>query len=135
ARVAIVLRGYGGGDESQVHRLLNPGLPVIALADRVVGVHMAKAANAQVVVLDDAFQHRRISRVADVVLISAEQMMRPVRLLPAGPWREPLVSARRANLIVVTAKTASATETRRVVDRVAAAAPGVPVAVVRLAPG
>jgi tetraacyldisaccharide 4'-kinase len=134
ARTAIVLRGYGG-DEAEVHRRLAPGVGVVALADRVVAVHMAKAANAQLVVLDDAFQHRRISRVADIVLVSAEQMARPVRLLPSGPWREPLESVRRADLIVVTAKSASPAEVQNVLRAVVAEASGAPVAVVRLTPG
>jgi tetraacyldisaccharide 4'-kinase len=134
AKPAIVLRGYGG-DEADVHRALNPGVHVVALADRVLGVRMAQAAGAQVVVLDDAFQHRRVSRVADVLLLSVEQLSRSQRLLPAGPWREPLGAAKAASLIVLTRKSASADEARAVQGQVAAAAPGVPVAVVYLTPG
>ena len=89
SRPAILLRGYGG-DEVHVHARLNPGIPVIANADRVAGVRQALAQGADVVVADDAFQHRQLRRTADVVLVSVEQMLRPRRLLPAGPWREPL---------------------------------------------
>ena len=64
ARPAIVLRGYGD-DEVLVHRALNPGVPVIVDADRVRGAATAKAQGATVVVLDDAFQHRRAARDAD----------------------------------------------------------------------
>ena len=103
ARPAIVLRGYGG-DEIDVHKRLNPDLVVVANADRAVALQRAKALGADVAVLDDAFQHRRIARVADVVLVSAEQMLRPRGVLPAGPWREPLTSARRADLVILTSK-------------------------------
>ncbi|MEK7402710.1 MAG: tetraacyldisaccharide 4'-kinase [Gemmatimonadota bacterium] len=132
AKVAIVLRGYGG-DEAEVHRRLNPGLPVVALADRVVAVHMAKAANAQVAVLDDAFQHRRISRIADIVLVSVEQLLRPRRLLPAGPWREGLSAARTADLIVLTRKSATIDDANAARKIVATELPSMPIAVVLLA--
>ncbi len=105
ARPAIVLRGYGG-DEVLVHRRLNPGIPVVADADRVRGVSTARAEGATVVVLDDGFQHRRARRDADVVLLSADRAG-PFRYLPAGPWREPLQSLRRASAIVVTRRNAS----------------------------
>ena len=56
--------------------------------------------------LDDAFQHRRVQRLADIVLVSADRWTGDVRLLPAGPWREPLEAVRRATLVVVTRKAA-----------------------------
>jgi tetraacyldisaccharide 4'-kinase len=131
ARPAIVLRGYGG-DEPLVHRALNPGLLVIVHADRVAGAEAARAAGADVVVLDDAFQHRRARRLVDLVLVSADHWDGRVRLLPAGPWREPLSALRRASQLLVTRKAVSAA----VADEVAAAlgrvAPEVPVATVHL---
>ena len=133
ARPAIALRGYGG-DEVHVHRRLNPGIPVVVNSDRSAAIHAAKAQGADVVVLDDAFQHRRIARNADVVLLSAEQLVRPRRMLPAGPWREPLAAARRADLIVVTRKSLSLAEARSAAATVAVDVPGVPVVIVHLAP-
>ncbi|MBI1808423.1 MAG: tetraacyldisaccharide 4'-kinase [Gemmatimonadetes bacterium] len=105
ARPAIVLRGYGR-DEPLVHARLNPGVPVIVGADRVDGISRAKENGATVAVLDDGFQHRRAHRDVDIVLLSADRFG-PVRMLPAGPWREPLSSLRRAAMIVVTRKSAS----------------------------
>lgn len=113
AAPAVVLRGYGG-DEPRVHQILNPGIPVIPDADRVRGIRSAKAAGCDVVVLDDAFQHRRVSRAADVVLVSAEQWNGADRMLPAGPWREPLASLRRASVVVVTRKSAGLDKARSV---------------------
>lgn len=130
---AVVLRGYGG-DEAAVHRHLNPGVPVVVNPDRVAGAREAHMRGARVAILDDAFQHRRIARVADIVLLSVEQLSRPRRLLPAGPWREPIRSARRAGLVVLTRKSASAVDAGTALERVKAWLPGVPAAVVHFAP-
>jgi len=133
AKPGIVLRGYGN-DETEVHRRLNANVPVIASANRVSGIELARRQGADVVVLDDAFQHRQVRRTADVLLLSAEQMLRPRRLLPSGPWREPLEAARRANLIIITRKSADAASSQRAMAMAQAAAPDVPVAVIHLAP-
>jgi tetraacyldisaccharide 4'-kinase len=107
ARTAIVLRGYGA-DELEVHARLNPAVPVVANANRVEAVQEARARGAEVAVLDDAFQHRRLVPTVQVVLIAVEQLAHPVRLLPAGPWREPLSAARRSDLVILTRKAANA---------------------------
>jgi tetraacyldisaccharide 4'-kinase len=130
---AIVLRGYGG-DETIVHQRLNEGIPVIADADRVRGIREAIAKGVGAVVLDDAFQHRRAHRDADVVLINADAWSGRPRLLPAGPWREPLRSARRATLIMVTRKIADRSVVEDVRRSLAHAAPQVPLVSVHLAP-
>ena len=132
ARPAILLRGYGD-DEVHVHARLNPGIPVIAGADRVEGVRMAREAGADIVVADDAFQHRRLRRALDIVLLSVEQMRRPRHVLPAGPWRESLSASARADLIVLTRKSASVEEARAARGLLPRAAKA-PVAVVHLAP-
>lgn len=105
ARPAILLRGYGD-DEPMVHRLLTPGIPVIANPDRVRGAGEARAQGATVLVLDDAFQHRQARRDVDLVLVAAEQSSAH-RLLPAGPLREGKRALRRATMLVVTRKSAS----------------------------
>jgi len=105
AKPAIVMRGYGD-DEPLVHKRLNPDVPVITNSDRVAGAREAKALGATVVVLDDAFQHRRAARDVDLVLIAAEQGSAQ-RLLPAGPLREGRAALRRATAVVVTRKSAS----------------------------
>ena len=133
ATPAIVLRGYGN-DETEVHRRLNPNVPVIASANRVSGIELARTQGADVVVLDDAFQHRRVRRNADVLLLSAEQMARPRRMLPIGPWRESLDAARRADLIIITRKSADADGSQRAGELARAAAPDVPIAMIHLAP-
>lgn len=133
AHPAIVLRGYGD-DEPLVHETLNPEIPVIVNPDRVAAASEAARRGADIAVLDDAFQHRRARRVADLVLVSADRWTPEVRLLPAGPWREPLRAARRATLLVVTRKAASVAQVDAVHEALAAAAPGVPRVSVHLAP-
>jgi tetraacyldisaccharide 4'-kinase len=133
AHPALVLRGYGE-DEPEVHRILNPGIPVIVDANRRAGVIAARDAGADIAVLDDAFQHRRAHREADVVLVSADRGVGAWRLLPAGPWREPPRAARRASLLVVTRKAVDARAAAAVEERLAEIAPQVPQARVALAP-
>lgn len=132
ARPALVMRGYGD-DEWRVHGLLNPGANVIADVDRVRGIATAASDGADCAVLDDAFQHRRASRVADLVLLSADAWSGAVHVLPSGPWREPMTSLRRATAAVITIKGARGeSQLSAVRQAVAAAAPDVPVAVVAI---
>ncbi len=105
ARPAIVMRGYGD-DEPRVHALLNPDVPVVVNADRVAGVRAAAMAGRDVAILDDGFQHRRVARLEDVVLVSADSWREPIRVLPSGPWREAPSALSRASLVVVTRKAA-----------------------------
>ena len=135
ARPAIVLRGYGA-DEPLVHQRLNPAAVVVVAADRVAGALEARRRGADVVVLDDALQHRRAQRLGEVVLVSADRWTAdPRRLLPAGQWREPIGALRRASLVVVTAKATGRDVVADVVRACRGVAPGVPVAVAALVPG
>jgi tetraacyldisaccharide 4'-kinase len=131
AQPAVILRGYGE-DEPLVHERLNPAIPVIVNPDRTRAVATAAAGGATIAVLDDAFQHRAIRRDADLVLVSADRWTPNVRVLPAGPWREPLSALRRATLIIVTSRASDAQRVDEVHKALAAAAPGVPRVSVRL---
>ncbi len=121
-RPAIVLRGYGA-DEILVHRELNPAIPVFAAARRIDGVRRAAEAGCDVAVLDDGFQHRRLHRQLDIVLVAAESWTPHPRLLPRGPWREGPGGLERAGAIVVTRKTASAAQAARVLSDLSPFAP------------
>lgn len=133
ARPALVLRGYGD-DEWRVHQLLTPAVPVHVGVDRRAMLARAGKAGADCAVLDDAFQHRRAHRVADVVLISADRFDGSIRLLPAGPYREPLHALTRATAVVITVKSATPAMIQAVEAAVHAAVPAMPLAVVRLVP-
>jgi tetraacyldisaccharide 4'-kinase len=117
ARPAIVSRGYGGtargptvvsrgagpevgpeiaGDEPVMMAKSFPG-PVVVSRRRIEGATLAADLGADVVVLDDGFQHRAIARDFDLVLLDG----RRGALLPAGPFREPLRAARRADALLL----------------------------------
>ncbi len=121
-KTAILLRGYKGkpvrfdhdrgdrgltqwrieSDEAMVLKRLCPRAAVIIDADRLAGARRAIAGGADAVVLDDAFQHRRIGRDLDVVLIDATLPFGHGHMLPRGLLREPVSSLRRADVIVLT---------------------------------
>ncbi|MGH7500150.1 MAG: tetraacyldisaccharide 4'-kinase [Longimicrobiales bacterium] len=106
ARPALLHGGYSS-DEPALHQRWHPSVPVFAQRDRVASVRAAAAAGARIAVLDDGFQHRRLARDVEIVLVAAEDWATRWRLLPIGPWREPASALRRAGLIVVTRRTAN----------------------------
>jgi tetraacyldisaccharide 4'-kinase len=132
-RPAVALRGYGE-DEVQVHRELNPGVPVLVARRRIDAARRAAAEGAGVLVLDDAFQHRALARDLELVLVSVEGWSPRRRLLPRGPWREGAGALRRADLVVVTRKSAPAEASARLAAELAALAAR-PVVECWLAPG
>ena len=99
---ALVSGGYGE-DEIHLHRRWAPEALVIAEEDRAYGAWKAARKGATVVILDDGFQHRRLARDLDIVLL-ASSTPRKVRLLPRGPFREPLSGLKRAGVVVLTQK-------------------------------
>ena len=131
-RSAIVSRGYGK-DELILHKKWNPGTPIVADPDRLEAARLAGLDGADVVVLDDGFQHRRIARDFDIVLLSAEDTF-PGYLLPSGPYREPIRSLKRADAVLVTRRTASRQVAERVIAQAEAIAPGALTAIIHLAP-
>lgn len=133
ARPAIVLRGYGA-DEVLLHRALNADIPVFSTADRAAGVSEAERGGASIAILDDGFQHRRLGRHLDLVLVAAEQWPEPRRLLPRGPWREPIGAVRRADFLVITRKLATAEAARSIVDQLGDLGVHLPYALVHLRP-
>src|SRR5690606_8382252 len=113
-RPAVALRGYGG-DEALLHRRWYPDVPVCVDADRVRAVTEARERGADVVVVDDGFQHRRLARDLDLVLLATEDGF-PGRALPRGPYREPAGSLARADGIVLTRRLASVERARSLAD-------------------
>jgi tetraacyldisaccharide 4'-kinase len=124
-RVAVVSRGYGGtyagevgvvatgdgrlrmtareaGDEPCLLARRNPALQVYVARARYRGVRAAELAGAQVVVLDDGFQHLAVHRDLDIVLLDSRSPFGNGQLLPAGPLREVPAALQRAGLVVMT---------------------------------
>lgn len=108
-RPVVALRGYrpdasGRSDEAMLHRSTLPDVPVVVGADRFRAIRALgePVDDRTVVVLDDGFQHRRLHRDFDLVLIDATRPDLDGRLLPHGRLREPLSSLARADAVLVT---------------------------------
>ena len=105
-RVAILSRGYGrtGGlnDEGRVLEENLPDVPHLQDPDRVAMARVAtRELETELIVLDDGFQHRRLRRDLDVVLLDALEPFGLARLFPRGLLREPVKSLRRAGVVVL----------------------------------
>lgn len=105
-RGGLVSRGRGplctveeAGDEAFMAATQLRDASVWVGADRVASARRAKAAGAAVAVLDDGFQHRRIQRDLDLLLVSPADLDGTLELLPLGPLRERAGAARRADLM------------------------------------
>ncbi len=107
-RPAVLTRGYGAKrgatpDEVMEFGEALPDTPVVIDADRARGA--ARAVNefaADALLLDDGFQHRRLRRTLDLVLIDALDPWGGGWVLPAGRLREPLDGLRRAGAVLIT---------------------------------
>ena len=117
-RPALLHGGYAA-DEPQLHARWHPDVPVFAARDRVASAKQAVSGGADVLVLDDGFQHRRLARDLDVVLVAAEDADNAMRLLPRGPWREPATALGRAHVLMITRKSASVEQAERLMARLA----------------
>lgn len=101
-------RGYKSldeesNDEKRVLEQLCPGVPHLQNRDRVRSSQKAvEEFGAEVLLLDDGFQHRRLRRDLEIVLIDAMNPWGYGHLLPRGLLREPLSGLKRADLIVIT---------------------------------
>ena len=103
-RPAILHGGYGD-DEPKLHQIWHPDVFVISERDRVAAARQAIERGADVIVLDDAFQHRWLARDLDIVLMASESTN--AHLLPRGPGRESMAALERAAYVLITRKTAS----------------------------
>jgi tetraacyldisaccharide 4'-kinase len=106
-RVAIISRGYGAeqgalNDEAIELEQKLPDVPHLQNPDRVAAARTAiEELECELIVLDDAFQHRRIARDLDLVLLDAAEPFGFGRVFPRGTLREPLVGLRRAQAVIL----------------------------------
>jgi tetraacyldisaccharide 4'-kinase len=92
--------GNEGVADEALFVALRTGAPVVTDPDRVAGALLAQSElGADVVVLDDGFQHSRLARDFDLVAVSAEDAR--ASCLPAGPLREPWSALVRADFVVL----------------------------------
>lgn len=106
-QVGLLSRGYKSldsqaNDEKLVLEQLCPGVPQWLNPDRILSAKRAVANGCSLLILDDAFQHRRVHRDLDIVLIDATNPWGYGHCLPRGLLREPIVNVERASLVIVT---------------------------------
>lgn len=122
-RPAILSRGYGGKTKSPVNivsdgihiRMMHDeagdepfliaksaeGIPVLTGPKRILTGNVAvKSLGADVLILDDAFQHRSVFRDVDIVLLDREKPFGNGYLLPRGPLRESPDALKRAHFLI-----------------------------------
>ena len=140
-RVAVLSRGYKRksrgylladldtpmeqiGDEPwQMKQKFGNAIHLAVDADRRHGVerlmHDAATSDTQVVLLDDAFQHRAVRAGLNILLVDYHRLYCDDRLLPAGRLREPVKGAERADVVVVSKcpQDISPTECREIQDK------------------
>jgi tetraacyldisaccharide 4'-kinase len=114
SRCAILTRGYKSNrdsgpktqsyvDEPAMLAGDCPQAQVIVNPDRVAGATEAIGKfGAEVLIMDDGFQHRRLARDLDIVAVDATQPFGYGKMLPAGLLREPVTSLKRADAVVIT---------------------------------
>lgn len=108
--ITVVSDGQGNlasleasGDEPLMMAQMLPKAVVIVGQDRfLAGQKAIKDYNCQTLLLDDGFQHWRLERDYDIVLLDYNDEPWNDNLLPAGRLREPLSAIRRADHIVIT---------------------------------
>jgi tetraacyldisaccharide 4'-kinase len=124
-KVAVLSRGYGGtlegqaaivseghgislsadqcGDEPFLLAKSVPGLAVVIGTDRHAAGQLAlKGCNPDIFLLDDGFQHLRLHRDLNILLLDCTRPFGNGWTLPAGLLREPTQAAERADLVVLT---------------------------------
>jgi len=91
------------GDEAYLLAKSLPGVPVVIGKNRIItGQYAVKQLKADVVILDDGYQHWQLARDLDIVLIDALNMFGNNFLLPRGTLREPLPNLSRAQVFLLT---------------------------------
>ncbi len=129
-KVAIVLRGYGRsskgqilvldqradevGDEALSYKLAVPDAIVIVDENRANAAERARALGADVVLLDDGFQHIGLKRDLNILLVDVDEGVGTV--LPFGRAREDISAARDADIVVFT-NVESGTRTLKVAEK------------------
>ncbi|MCI0640884.1 MAG: tetraacyldisaccharide 4'-kinase [Gemmataceae bacterium] len=133
-RVAVLSRGYGAragrNDEALVLEENLPDVPHLQGADRTALARTAvEELDSEILVLDDGFQHRRLERDLDVVLIDASNPWGFGRLFPRGLLREPVSGLKRAGAVLLTRCDLVEPEVlQQIRQRVERMAPGKPIA-------
>lgn len=117
-KIAILSRGYGRqtkgfiladenataqtiGDEPMQYHQKFPNVTVAVCEDRVKGINLLKA-DHEVILLDDAYQHRAVKAGFSILLFEFAKLKGFQLMLPAGDLREPFFNYNRANAVLIT---------------------------------
>lgn len=117
-KVAVLSRGYGRktkgfryveadalahevGDEPLQFKRKFPNNTVVVSENRCLAIHKL-APDHDAILLDDAFQHRRLKPSFSILLFDYASLLKPIISLPTGNFRDSLLESRRANIIVIT---------------------------------
>lgn len=96
-KTAVLRRGYGA-DEGKL--LAEKKVQVFASPNRA-GLADKLSDKFELFILDDGFQYRKLLRDINIVIMSAKELKARYRLIPAGFFREPLNSLRRADILIL----------------------------------
>jgi tetraacyldisaccharide 4'-kinase len=139
--VVVVSEGSGplvgpdeGGDEPVAIARRVAGVAVVVGERRVEAARVAIDGGADLVLLDDGFQHLGLQRDVDLLLLDAADPFGGGALPPSGRLREPLSALARADAVVFT-RLDSPEPPRSAVAELAARNPGVPIFTARIRPG
>ena len=128
-RIAILSRGYGRdtkgfvlanpsstansiGDEPLQYYHKFPNITVAVCEDRTKGINLLKI-DHDVILLDDAFQHRKVRAGLNILLFEFSKFASSQFLLPAGNLREPFNGFKRSDLVLITKSPMQSNETER----------------------
>lgn len=99
----IFMTAYEAGDEAYLMAKTLPGVPVVIGKNRAVtGRYAVEKLGAEVIIMDDGYQHWQLERNLDVVLVDTLNMFGNGCVLPRGTLREPLENLDRGDLFLLT---------------------------------
>lgn len=105
------------GDEPYLLAEKIPQAAVVVAESRVEGLPVLSQFQPDVILLDDAFQHRRIERDLNLVLVDSTENILDLHVLPFGKLREPIDGLNRANAIILTHSKNANPETEKAIIR------------------
>ena len=109
----IYMTSYEAGDEAYLMAKMMPGIPVVIGKNRdVTGSYAVEKLAAEVIIMDDGYQHWQVNRDLDIVLVDTLNLFGNGNLLPRGTLREPLSHLDRADMFLFTKSDQSAQLTR-----------------------
>lgn len=99
-KIAVIRRGYGQ-DEG---KLLSETIKTVFSSPNRIEIIKKNCRGLDLFILDDGFQHRKLHRDLDIVIMGAREFKVPYRLIPACFFREPFKALNRADILILNYK-------------------------------